>query len=44
MLVQNSNVPAMWGMRLKKARAESTRTSEPFENLIKRDRALEWWS
>ena len=44
MLIQDSDVPAMWYTRLKKAWAESTRTGEPFENPIKGDRTLKWRS
>jgi phenylpropionate dioxygenase-like ring-hydroxylating dioxygenase large terminal subunit len=44
MLIQDSDVPAMWYMRLKKAWADSTRTGEPFENPIKGERTLKWRS
>ncbi|MBL6854697.1 MAG: aromatic ring-hydroxylating dioxygenase subunit alpha, partial [Alphaproteobacteria bacterium] len=44
MLIQDSDVPAMWYHRLKKAWAESTRTGTPFENPIKGERTLKWRS
>jgi phenylpropionate dioxygenase-like ring-hydroxylating dioxygenase large terminal subunit len=43
MLIQDSDVPAMWYMRLKKAWAESTRTGAPFVNPVQ-PRTLRWRS
>ena len=43
MLIQDSDVPAMWYHRLKKAWAESTTTGAPFVNPLK-ERMLRWKS
>jgi phenylpropionate dioxygenase-like ring-hydroxylating dioxygenase large terminal subunit len=43
MLIQDSDVPAMWYHRLKKAWAESTATGAPFVNPVK-ERTLKWRS
>ncbi len=43
MLIQDSDVPAMWYHRLKKAWAESTASGEPFVNPV-RERTLRWRS
>jgi phenylpropionate dioxygenase-like ring-hydroxylating dioxygenase large terminal subunit len=43
MLIQDSDVPAMWYHRLKKAWAESTRTGEPFVNPVQ-EKTLRWRS
>jgi len=43
MLIQDSDVPAMWYHRLKKAWAESTRTAEPFVNPVQ-EKTLRWRS
>jgi phenylpropionate dioxygenase-like ring-hydroxylating dioxygenase large terminal subunit len=43
MLIQDSDVPAMWYHRLKKAWAESTETGAPFVNPVK-ERTLRWRS
>jgi phenylpropionate dioxygenase-like ring-hydroxylating dioxygenase large terminal subunit len=43
MLIQDSDVPAMWYHRLKKAWAESTATGRPFVNPVQ-ERTLRWRS
>ena len=43
MLIQDSDVPAMWYHRLKKAWAESTRTGAPFVNPVQ-EKTLRWRS
>ncbi|HEY5047963.1 MAG TPA: aromatic ring-hydroxylating dioxygenase subunit alpha [Rhizomicrobium sp.] len=43
MLIQDSDVPAMWYYRLKKAWAESVATGNPFANPV-RERTLRWRS
>lgn len=43
MLIQDSDVPAMWYHRLKKAWAESTRTGGPFVNPVQ-EKTLRWRS
>ena len=43
MLIQDSDMPAMWYMRLKKAWAESVRTGEPFVNPVQ-EKTLRWRS
>ncbi len=43
MLIQDSDVPAMWYHRLKKAYAESVSTGAPFVNPVK-ERTLKWRS
>jgi len=43
MLIQDSDVPAMWYHRLKKAWAESTRTGDPFVNPVQ-EKTLRWRS
>ncbi len=43
MLIQDSDVPAMWYHRLKKAWAESTASGAPFVNPVK-ERTLKWRS
>ncbi|HTQ12457.1 MAG TPA: aromatic ring-hydroxylating dioxygenase subunit alpha [Rhizomicrobium sp.] len=43
MLIQDSDVPAMWYHRLKKAWAESTATGAPFVNPVQ-ERTLRWKS
>ncbi|MGA9795744.1 MAG: aromatic ring-hydroxylating dioxygenase subunit alpha [Rhizomicrobium sp.] len=43
MLIQDSDVPAMWYHRIKKAWAEATTTGAPFVNPVK-DRVLRWRS
>lgn len=43
MLIQDSDVPAMWYHRLKKAWAEATATGAPFVNPVK-ERTLRWKS
>lgn len=43
MLIQDSDMPAMWYHRLKKAWAESVRTGEPFVNPVQ-PRTLRWRS
>ena len=43
MLIQDSDVPAMWYHRLKKAWAESTRTGVPFVNPVQ-EKTLRWRS
>ncbi len=43
MLIQDSDVPAMWYHRLKKAWADSTETGAPFVNPIQ-ERTLRWRS
>ena len=43
MLIQDSDVPAMWYHRIKKAWAESLATGAPFVNPVK-DRTLRWRS
>jgi phenylpropionate dioxygenase-like ring-hydroxylating dioxygenase large terminal subunit len=43
MLIQDSDVPAIWYHRLKKAWAESVETGKPFENPVQ-ERTLRWRS
>ena len=43
MLIQDSDVPAMWYHRLKKAWAESIKTGEPFVNPVQ-EKTLRWRS
>jgi phenylpropionate dioxygenase-like ring-hydroxylating dioxygenase large terminal subunit len=43
MLIQDSDVPAMWYHRLKKAWSESTRTGTPFINPVQ-EKTLRWRS
>jgi hypothetical protein len=43
MLIQDSDVPAMWYHRLKKAWAESTKTGGPFVNPVQ-EKTLRWRS
>ncbi|MEI9994101.1 MAG: aromatic ring-hydroxylating dioxygenase subunit alpha [Rhizomicrobium sp.] len=44
MLIQDSDVPAMWYHRLKKAWAESTKNGTPFSNPVQGERTLRWRS
>ena len=43
MLIQDSDVPAMWYHRLKKAWAESVRNETPFVNPVQ-EKTLRWRS
>jgi phenylpropionate dioxygenase-like ring-hydroxylating dioxygenase large terminal subunit len=44
LLIQDSDVPAMWYHRLKKAWAESVASGTPFVNPVKGERTLKWRS